>query len=172
MSSRHNPHVLNVLNGKGYWIFLLESVKFQSREIIPPNQDSLKPGTPVQEKPVEMRHLLILSLGSNDGTVNWTLAGGNVPGALAETDGDPTSGFAARDEYITDPSELGPLLDGEYYTYAPDVWGSENTHTTVAGDSTVAAQFVDDLDYVLGANNSISLYVRHKSSSHLPLRSC
>ncbi|KAJ4385448.1 hypothetical protein N0V93_009876 [Gnomoniopsis smithogilvyi] len=100
-------------------------------------------------------------LYTNDGTVNWTLAGGEVPGVLAETDGDPESGFAARDEFITDPSELGPLLDGEYYTWAPDTWGSGNTHNTVVGDPSQVAQFVDDLDFVLGANNSISLYMFH-----------
>lgn len=104
---------------------------------------------------------------SNDGTVEWTLAGGQVPGVLAETDGDPTSGFAARDEYITDPTELGPLLDGEYYTYAPDTWGSGNAHNTVDGNPSQVAQFVKDLNYVLGANNSISLYVR---SPPLPLK--
>lgn len=77
---------------------------------------------------------------------------------LAAIDGDPRSGFAARDQYITDPSKLGPLLDGEYYTLAPDTWGSENPHN-IAKDSDVA-RFVQDLDWVLGANNSISLYVR------------
>lgn len=76
---------------------------------------------------------------------------------LAAIDGDPSSGFAARDKYITDPSKLGPLLDGEYYTLAPDVWGSENPHN-VAKDGDIT-RFVDDLDWVLGANNSISLYV-------------
>ncbi|KAK7720140.1 hypothetical protein SLS63_010035 [Diaporthe eres] len=74
-------------------------------------------------------------------------------------DGDPQSGFAARDKYITDPSKLGPLLDGEYYTLAPDTWGSENPHN-IAKDSDVA-RFVQDLDWVLGANNSISLYMFH-----------
>lgn len=77
---------------------------------------------------------------------------------LAEIDGDPVSGFAARDTYITDPSKLGPLLDGEYYTLAPDTWGSESPHN-IAKDSDIA-RFVQDLDWVLGANNSISLYVR------------
>lgn len=99
------------------------------------------------------------ALFSNDGTVEWTLAGGSVPGVLAETDGDPTSGFAARDEYITDSSMLGPLLDGEYYTFAPDTWGSKNAHNTVGGNPSQVAQFVSDLNFVLAANNSISLYV-------------
>lgn len=98
---------------------------------------------------------------SNDGTVEWTLRGGSVHGVLAETDGDPTSGFAARDEYITDPTSLGPLLDGEYYTYAPDTWGSGNAHNDVDNNPAQVAQFVKDLNFVLGANNSISLYVRY-----------
>lgn len=80
---------------------------------------------------------------------------------LAAIDGDPVSGFAARDEFITDTSKLGPLLDGEYYTLAPDIWGSDNSHN-IAKDSDVA-RFVQDLDWVLGANNSISLYVRAMS---------
>ncbi|KAI1081365.1 family 35 glycoside hydrolase [Whalleya microplaca] len=100
-------------------------------------------------------------LYTNDGGVDWTLAGGEVPGVLAEIDGDPWSGFAARDKYITDPTELGPLLDGEYYTLAPDFWGSDNPHNTSVGRASQIEQFVKDLDYVLGANNSISLYMFH-----------
>ncbi|KAI0479785.1 glycosyl hydrolases family 35-domain-containing protein [Xylaria cf. heliscus] len=100
-------------------------------------------------------------LYTNDGGVDWTLAGGEVPGVLAEIDGDPWSGFAARDKYITTESELGPLMDGEYYTLAPDFWGAENVHNTTVGRPSQIAQFVTDLDYVLGANNSISLYMFH-----------
>ena len=101
-------------------------------------------------------------LYTNDGGVNWTLLGGQVPGTLAEVDGDPTSGFKSRLLWITDPSELGPLLDGEYYTWAPDQWGSYNTHNTTAGDPSITAQFVKDLDYVLGNESaSISLYMVH-----------
>lgn len=103
---------------------------------------------------------------SNDGGVNWTLAGGQVPGVLAAVDGSPVGAFEARDEYITDPSELGPLLDGEYYTYAPDTWGSNNSHNSVTDNPDQVAQFVSDLDYVLGANNSISLYVCCPCSIH------
>ncbi|KAI1389448.1 glycoside hydrolase family 35 protein [Hypoxylon trugodes] len=100
-------------------------------------------------------------LYTNDGGVDWTLRGGEVPGVLAEIDGDPRSGFAARDRYITDPTELGPLLDGEYYTFAPDYWGPGNKHNTAVGNPSQIQQFVSDLDYVLGANNSISLYMFH-----------
>ncbi|KAH9900313.1 family 35 glycoside hydrolase [Xylariomycetidae sp. FL2044] len=100
-------------------------------------------------------------LYTNDGGVNWTLAGGEVPGVLAAIDGDPVGGFAARDRYITDPSELGPLLDGEYYTFTPDFWGSGNAHGTTEGQPDQVARFISDLDFVLGANNSISLYMFH-----------
>ncbi|KAI1437778.1 family 35 glycoside hydrolase [Xylaria sp. CBS 124048] len=100
-------------------------------------------------------------LYTNDGGVDWTLAGGEVPGVLAEIDGDPRSGFSAREQYITTASELGPLLDGEYYTLAPDFWGSDNVHNTTVGRPSQITQFVSDLDLVLGANNSISLYMFH-----------
>ncbi|KAI1123976.1 family 35 glycoside hydrolase [Nemania abortiva] len=100
-------------------------------------------------------------LYTNDGGVDWTLAGGEVDGVLAEIDGDPWSGFAAREKYITRESELGPLMDGEYYTLAPDFWGADNVHNTTVGRPGQIAQFVTDLDYVLGANNSISLYMFH-----------
>lgn len=87
------------------------------------------------------------------------MAGGTVPQVLAEVDGDPSSAFKSRDEYVTDPSMLGPLLDGEYYTFAPDTWGSDSSHNIADGDSTTVGQFVQDLDFVLGNNHSISLYV-------------
>ncbi|KAK7735603.1 hypothetical protein SLS53_007517 [Cytospora paraplurivora] len=99
-------------------------------------------------------------LYTNDGGVKFTLLGGTVPGVLAEVDGDPASGFTARDEYVTDPLELGPLLDGEYYTLAPDTWGSDSIHNTAEGHPATVNQFVEDLDIVLDSNNSISLYVR------------
>ncbi|KAI2776604.1 glycoside hydrolase family 35 protein [Daldinia loculata] len=100
-------------------------------------------------------------LYTNDGGVDWTLKGGEVPGVLAAIDGDPRSGFAARDRCVRDPTELGPLLDGEYYTSGPDFWGSESPHNTAVGNPSQIQQYVDDLDYVLGANNSISLYMFH-----------
>ncbi|KAI2630013.1 family 35 glycoside hydrolase [Xylaria nigripes] len=100
-------------------------------------------------------------LYTNDGGVDWTLAGGEVDGVLAEIDGDPSSGFRAREQHITRASELGPLMDGEYYTLAPDNWGPNNPHNTTVGRPSQITQFVTDLDNVLGANNSISLYMFH-----------
>lgn len=98
-------------------------------------------------------------LYTNDGGVEWTLKGGEVPGVLAAIDGDPRSGFAARDRFITDESELGPLLDGEYYTTGFDTWGSGTPH---AGASEAQVQrYVEDLEFVLAANNSISVYMFH-----------
>ncbi|KAJ9224600.1 CAZyme family GH35 [Paecilomyces variotii] len=101
-------------------------------------------------------------LYTNDGGVQLDLEGGNVPDVLAEIDGDPASGFEARDTYISDRSELGPLLDGEYYTLAPDQWGSNATHNDPEeGDQNNIEGFVKDLDFILGGNNSISLYMFH-----------
>ncbi|KAF2105251.1 putative beta-calactosidase [Lophiotrema nucula] len=101
-------------------------------------------------------------LYTNDGTEQWTLEGGSVPGVLAEIDGDPRPGFKALRQYITDPSQQGPLLDGEYYTYGPDIWGSGNAHTTSQGRAQVVRQFVEDVDYALGNESaSISMYMVH-----------
>ncbi|CAK7225678.1 hypothetical protein SCUCBS95973_005944 [Sporothrix curviconia] len=100
-----------------------------------------------------------VALYTNDGGVDWTLAGGSVPGVLAATDGDPRGGFNARRLYISDRSMQGPLLDGEYYTLAPDVWGSRQPHNVPSAAQ--AATFVADIDYVLGGGNAISLYMFH-----------
>ncbi|KAI1763594.1 glycoside hydrolase family 35 protein [Hypoxylon sp. FL1150] len=108
-----------------------------------------------------LRGLFEVPLYTNDGGVDWTLAGGEVPGVLAEIDGDPRSGFAARDAYVTDPTELGPLLDGEYYTYGPDFWGSASAHNTAAGQPDRIRSLVADVEFVLAANNSVSLYMFH-----------
>ncbi|OJJ50408.1 hypothetical protein ASPZODRAFT_129029 [Penicilliopsis zonata CBS 506.65] len=105
-------------------------------------------------------------LYTNDGGVNWTLAGGSVPGVLAETDGTPESGFEARDEYITNPTELGPLLDGEYYTLAPDQWGSNATHNDPDDDPADLNGFVNDLEFVLNGSNSISFYMFHGGTNY------
>ncbi len=108
-----------------------------------------------------LRDVYEVPLYTNDGGVDWTLAGGSVPGALAATDGDPAGGFRAREQYVRDASMLGPLLDGEYYTLAPDFWGPHQPHNVAGARSSQAAQFMRDLDFVLRANNSISLYMFH-----------
>ncbi|KAF2737767.1 putative beta-calactosidase [Polyplosphaeria fusca] len=101
-------------------------------------------------------------LYTNDGGVDWTLQGGSVPGVLAEIDGDPWSGFKSLRAYITDPTQQGPLMDGEYYTYAPDQWGSHNPHNATRTRPQAVQAFVRDLDYVLGNESaSISLYMVH-----------
>jgi hypothetical protein len=113
-----------------------------------------------------IRDMLVANFDSvlytNDGGVDWTLEGGSVPGVLAEIDGDPWSGFSSLRKYITDPSQQGPLLDGEYYTWAPDQWGSYNPHNTTEGRPDAVYQFVKDLEYVLGNQlASVSLYMMH-----------
>lgn len=105
-------------------------------------------------------------LYTNDGTEDWTLAGGSVPGVLAEIDSDPWSGFAALRKYITDPSMQGPLLDGEYCTWAPDLWGSYNKKSASEGRPEIVQRFIRDLDYVLGNESaSISLYMVHSGTN-------
>lgn len=109
-----------------------------------------------------LRETFAAVLYTNDGTEQWTLEGGSVPGVLAEVDGDPSSGFAALKKYIKDSSMLGPLLDGEYYTWAPDIWGPNNKHSSTEGRPETVQQFVKDLNYVLGQESaSISLYMVH-----------
>jgi hypothetical protein len=64
--------------------------------------------------PASIRDILNANLDSilytNDRGVQFTLEGGGVPGALAETNGDPRGGLQARNTHITDPSELGLVL--------------------------------------------------------------
>ncbi|KAH8891924.1 putative beta-calactosidase [Thozetella sp. PMI_491] len=112
-----------------------------------------------------MRDILLESfevpLYTNDGGVDWTLEGGQVPGVLAEIDGGSWA-LPARDLYVTDPSMLGPLLDGEYYTWAPDQWGSYNPHNTTAGKPDDVSWITEDIAYHLrNYSSSISFYMVH-----------
>lgn len=100
-------------------------------------------------------------LYTNDGGGESYLAGGQLQGVLAEIDGDPKTGFAARDKYVTDPSSLGPLLDGEYYVTWLDSWASNYSHQTDSGDNTAMQQVLNDLDWILSSKNSFSLYMFH-----------
>jgi hypothetical protein len=99
-------------------------------------------------------------LYTNDGGGESYLAGGQLDGVLAEIDGDPRTGFAARNKYVTDSTSLGPLLDGEYYVTWLDNWASNSSHQTDVGGSAVQ-QVLNDLDWILSNNNSFSLYMFH-----------
>lgn len=51
-------------------------------------------------------------LYTNDGGgADWPLLGGQIPGVLAAVDGGAWA-LPSRDEFVTDPSSLGPLLNG------------------------------------------------------------
>ncbi|CAL5869270.1 uncharacterized protein PFLUO_LOCUS3498 [Penicillium psychrofluorescens] len=102
-----------------------------------------------------------LPVYTNDGGEKSMLEGGQIPGALAETDGDPKTGFAARNTYVTDPSSLGPQLDGEYYITWLDQWASNNSFTTDAGDPAAIKSATSDLDWILSNNGSFSIYMFH-----------
>lgn len=100
-------------------------------------------------------------LYTNDGGVEADIAGGQVAGALAETDGDPKAGFAARNEYVTDPSSLGPYLDGEYYITWLDLWASNSSYDTDVGNPSAIQAIQSDLSWVLSSGHSFSLYMFH-----------
>ena len=110
-----------------------------------------------------LRAAFDVPLYTNDGGVSWTLDGGSTPGALAIIDGDPKSGFAARDEYVTDPSRLGPQVDGEYYTFAADVWGANQEHQ--APDRKTIQRIVTDVQWILNASASLNFYMLHGGSN-------
>ncbi|KAH8691660.1 putative beta-calactosidase [Talaromyces proteolyticus] len=102
-----------------------------------------------------------LFLYTNDGGGESYLSGGQLHGVLAETDGDPRTGFAARDKYVTDPTSLGPLLDGEYYVTWLDTWASNYSFETDVGNAAATKEVISDLDWILSNNNSFSLYMFH-----------
>jgi hypothetical protein len=80
-------------------------------------------------------------LYTNDGGVDWTLEGGQIPTVLAEVDGGSWA-LPARDLYVTDPTELGPLLDGgEYLLHFPYyAIISPMTHCSLAKNITLGHQ--------------------------------
>ncbi|POR39776.1 Beta-galactosidase [Tolypocladium paradoxum] len=93
-----------------------------------------------------LRHNFNIFLYTNDGGGKSYLEGGQLHGVLAETDGDPRIGFAARDKYVTDPTSLGPQLDGEYYITWIDDWSSNSAHHITSGNQAAMERVVDDLD--------------------------
>ena len=101
-----------------------------------------------------------ITLYTNDGGYGPDIVGGSLPGTLAETDGDPKSGFAARDQYA-DPSSLGPQLDGEYYITWLDLWASNSTYETDVGSPSAIASIQQDLGWTLANNHSFSIYMFH-----------
>lgn len=101
-----------------------------------------------------------ITLYTNDGGVENDIVGGQLPGILAETDGDPKSGFAARDQYAF-ASSLGPQLDGEYYITWLDLWASNSTYDTDVGDESAISSIISDLSWVLANGSSFSIYMFH-----------
>ncbi|KAJ2981434.1 hypothetical protein NQ176_g2026 [Zarea fungicola] len=100
-------------------------------------------------------------LYTNDGGGQSYLEGGQLHGVLAVIDGDSKSGFAARDKYVTDPTSLGPQLNGEYYITWIDQWGSDYPHQQISGSEGAIADAIADLDWTLGGNYSFSIYMFH-----------
>lgn len=100
-------------------------------------------------------------LYTNDGGAKASLEGGQLHGVLAVIDGDSKSGFEARDNYVTDPTSLGPQLNGEYYITWIDQWGSDYSHQQISGSEADIAKAVGDLDWTLAGNYSFSIYMFH-----------
>lgn len=100
-------------------------------------------------------------LYTNDGGGKSYLDGGSLHGVLAECDGGAQSAFEARDKYVTDPTMLGPLLNGEYYVTWIDDWSSNSPHQITSGNADAEKAVQNDLDYILAGNNSFSIYMFH-----------
>lgn len=98
---------------------------------------------------------------TNDGGQQSMLEGGQIPGVLAESDGDPYTGFAGRDKYVTDPTSLGPQLNGEYYVTWLDQWASDYTFRTFSGDEEAIKTVVKDLNWMLAQNGSFNIFMFH-----------
>jgi len=57
-----------------------------------------------------------VTLYTHDGGCEQDVITGHVHDVLCEVDGNSVAQiFEAREEYVTDPTCLGPLLGGEYY---------------------------------------------------------
>ncbi|EED14342.1 beta-calactosidase, putative [Talaromyces stipitatus ATCC 10500] len=106
-----------------------------------------------------------VTLYTNDGGNQGALSGGQIPGILAEIDGNPQGGFAARNQYVTDQSSLGPLLDGEYYVTWFDTWGPHSGYSTDEGNQGAINGVINDLSWILSNNDSFSIYMFHGGTS-------
>jgi beta-galactosidase GanA len=101
-----------------------------------------------------------ITLYTNDGGAEQDIVGGQISGILAETDGNPTSGFSARNQYA-DRTCLGPQLDGEYYITWLDLWASNSTYLTDVGSASAIQSIQEDLGWVLANKSSFSIYMFH-----------
>lgn len=102
-----------------------------------------------------------IPLYTNDGGTQEMLEGGQIPGALAITDGDPKTGFATQDKYVSEPSSMGPHMDGEYYITWMDQWNSGNNHSSNSGDPAAIKKNQDDITWILKSNGSFAIYMFH-----------
>lgn len=102
-----------------------------------------------------------IPLYTTDGGGKDYLEGGYIPGVLAEPDGGAASAFKARDDTIKDKSSLGPLVLGEFYVVRSDSWGPKAAHNTDVGHPGLTQSYLDDISYILSANNSFSFYMWH-----------
>lgn len=102
-----------------------------------------------------------MPLYTTDGGGLSYLEGGQVHGVLAVTDGNSKTGFEAQDMYVTDPTSMGPHLNGEFYTTWMDIWGSDSEHHTAENDTEQLKKTTEEIDWVLSQNASFNLYMFH-----------
>ncbi|KAH6627713.1 glycosyl hydrolases family 35-domain-containing protein [Chaetomium tenue] len=94
---------------------------------------------------------------TNDGAS--ALKSGYLPGALSVVDGSgPKNGIPERDKAITDPTSLGPLMDGEVWITWFDTWGPKSGHAGAADAS-------GDIDWMLSQGYHFSIYMFHGGTS-------
>ncbi|KAK4247361.1 glycosyl hydrolases family 35-domain-containing protein [Corynascus novoguineensis] len=94
---------------------------------------------------------------TNDGAS--ALLSGYLPGALSVVDGSrPQNAIPERDKVITDPSSLGPLMDGEVWITWFDSWGPRNGHAGAADAS-------GDIDWMLSRGYHFSIFMFHGGTS-------
>lgn len=98
-----------------------------------------------------------IPLYTTDGSGKDYIIKGQISGVLTETDGSAKVGFPLRDKYVTDPTSLGPQLNGEYYiTQGVECWGSNRTHLSAENSPEKIKVFQEDLGWIL-VNNASSV---------------
>lgn len=103
-----------------------------------------------------------IPLYTTDGSGKDYIIKGQISGVLTETDGSAQVRFPLRDKYVTDPTSLGPQLNGEYYiTQGVECWGSNRTHLSAEKSPEKIKVFQEDLGWILVNNASFNIYMFH-----------
>jgi hypothetical protein len=105
-------------------------------------------------------------LYTNDANNAGALKNGQVPGALAVFDGtDMKGGVNTLRSTITDPTSIGPAMNGEYWVRWFDNWGPKNGHSTYDRDTNGMQGRANDLDWMLSNSHHFSIFMFHGGTS-------